>query len=119
MYATKIRIATYLGGKMNISNASASSDGGGSFVGKSGGLPEGAISGAGVEVGPKSEYSRQSKISQPGKSASPAPPPKDIVRVTLLIPEDEYKDWDSSKPASIRVIKFEILDDDERARYGY
>lgn len=86
--------------------------------GKSGEGATGAIFGAQVDKGPEMERTSQPATSQPGKSPESVPRPKDIVRVTLLIPEDEYNDWYSSRPASVKLIEFKILDNDERARFG-
>lgn len=54
---------------------------------------------------------------QPG-SAEPTRPPRDIMRVTLLIPEDEYEAWSSKRPNFIKIIKTEILDKIDRERLG-
>jgi len=54
---------------------------------------------------------------QPG-SAEPARPAPDIMRVTLLIPEDEYEAWWSNRPKFVKIIKTEILDKVDRERLG-
>lgn len=55
---------------------------------------------------------------QPG-SAEPATPARDIMRVTLLIPEDEYETWRSSRPEFVRIIETKILDKNERDLFGF
>ena len=83
-----------------------------------GGSSDPAISEPDIDVGPKIEVSKQSTTTHPRESADSAPRPKDIMRVTLLIPADEYDDWKPSLPASVKVIETKILDNDERARLG-
>jgi hypothetical protein len=70
----------------------------------------------GPEVKPKRNKStrKQDTTDKQGKSEKPLPPASAVkVRVTLLIPQDEYESWKSELPAFVE-IRTEVLDNDAR-----
>ena len=52
------------------------------------------------------------------RSAETALPVRDIMSVTLLIPEDKYEAWRSSLPEFVKIRETKILDKVDRERLG-
>jgi hypothetical protein len=79
----------------------------------------GAMSGPGQEGNPRkidpSVVPRNSARRSPVKRSVAKPA---LMRITLIIPEDEYKAWESELPDFVRIRTTEVLDNDERARLG-
>lgn len=68
----------------------------------------GSVFGAGEEGNPGVILPAQLP-AQPGMSTFPVPQSSEMMRVTLLIPEDKYEDWKSGLPTYVKIRETKVL----------